>query len=208
MPETVVLLHGIWMSRQTIWLLAWRLRRCGYRTRLFSYPSLRQTPVRNAGRLVQFVHRCEGRVHLVGHSLGGLVILHALRTCPELVTGRIVLLGSPVNGSAVARHLHHHPRLRWLLGRASEQGLLGDGPHWGGRQSLGIITGTRRIGIGRLLGGLSGDNDGTVAVTETALATATDNIMINTTHTGLLFSPEVAQAVCQFLKRGCFDAPM
>jgi pimeloyl-ACP methyl ester carboxylesterase len=205
MPETVVLLHGIWMPRQVMWLLARRLRHCGYRTRLFGYPSLRRSAPDNAGRLAQFVRRCDGRVHLVGHSLGGLVILHALQADPDLVAGRIVLLGSPVNGSVVARRLQRFAWTRWLIGRASDQALLGDGPHWRGGRPLGLIAGTRPHGIGRLLGGLSGDNDGTVTVAETVLPMASASTTFPTTHMGLVFSRRVARAVCRFLEQGRFD---
>lgn len=208
MSETVVLLHGIWMPRQVMWPLARRLRRCGYRTRLFGYQSLRVAPERNAARLAHFVHRCGGRVHLVGHSLGGLVILHALRVEPDLVSGRIVLLGSPVNGSIIARRLHRWAATRWLIGCAAQQALLGDGPPWGGLQPLGLIAGTRPHGIGRLLGGLSGVNDGTVTVAETSLPTASAGTTFPTTHMGLVFSHRVARAVCRFLEQGRFDTSM
>ncbi|MGD2137401.1 MAG: alpha/beta hydrolase [Gammaproteobacteria bacterium] len=207
MPDTVVLLHGIWMPRLSTWLLARRLRRCGFRTRLFGYPSRRRALPGHGERLARFVRGCEGRVHLVGHSLGGLVILHALRAHPELVAGHIVLLGSPVNGSAVARRLYSRRWSRWLIGDAAALGLLGGGPGWRAQQPLGIVAGTRRIGIGRLVGGLAGDNDGTVAVAETALATATDTATIHTTHLGLLFSRAVARAVCRFLEQGRFENP-
>jgi len=206
-PETVVLLHGIWMPRLVMWPLARSLQRCGYRTRLFGYPSLRVAPDRNAVRLAQFIRACDGRVHLVGHSLGGLVILHALRVDPDLVAGRIVLLGSPVNGSIVARRLQRFAWTRWLIGRASDQALLGDGPRWRGARPLGLIAGTRPHGIGRLLGGLTGDNDGTVTVAETALPKASASTTFPTTHMGLVFSRRVAQSVCRFLEQGCFDAP-
>jgi pimeloyl-ACP methyl ester carboxylesterase len=205
--ETVVLVHGIWMTSLELLLLARRLRRCGYRTLRFRYRSVRRPVRHNAAELARRIHRLPaGRVHLVGHSLGGLVVLQALQDEPGLITGRVVLLGSPVGGSAVARRVVHRRPLRWLIGRAAEQGLLGDGPRWRGWQSLGVIAGQRPLGIGRLMGGLSGANDGVVNLEETRIEGVRDGIVVDATHMGLLVSSQVAAQVCAFLKHGRFDA--
>jgi len=206
-PDTVVLVHGIWMTSLELLLLERRLRRCGFRTLRFRYRSLRRPVRHNATELARRVRALPaGRIHLVAHSLGGLVILQALQDEPGLVTGRVVLLGSPVGGSAVARRVVRHRTLRWLIGRAADRGLLGDGPRWHGWQSLGLIAGRRSFGIGRLLGGLSGENDGVVNLEETRIEGVRDSLVVNATHVGLLVSRQVAAQVCAFLKRGRFDA--
>jgi pimeloyl-ACP methyl ester carboxylesterase len=140
----VIIVHGIWMNGAETWLLARRLGACGFRPLRFSYPSLRSGVVGNAGRLARFV-RAQGDavVHLVGHSLGGLVILRALLDHPGLETGRVVLLGSPVNGSLTARRVQASRPTRWLLGRNADEGLLAEGVRWGGTRSLGVIAGRR-----------------------------------------------------------------
>jgi pimeloyl-ACP methyl ester carboxylesterase len=206
MPETVVLVHGVWMTGLEMHVLARRLRACGYRTRVFRYRSLRRPLQWNGQRLVREVRRLgAGTLHLVGHSLGGLVILQALQDCPDLVTGRVVLLGSPVNGSLIAQRLYRHAWSRWLVGRSAERGLLGDGPHWQGSPAPGVIAGVRPVGVGQLLGGFPGANDGTVALSETAIDGAADSLVVRTTHMGLLFSAPVAQALCRFLGTGRFE---
>ncbi|MGB5305930.1 MAG: alpha/beta fold hydrolase [Gammaproteobacteria bacterium] len=205
MSESVILVHGIWMVGAELWPLARRLRHCGYTPRFFTYRSLRRSPAHNAARLVRFIQRQPAEtIHLVGHSLGGLVILRALQDHPDLVSGRIVLLGSPVQGSAVAGRLHRYAVTRWLVGRSAERGLLGDGPRWQGAQDLGVIAGTRPLGMGRMVGGLPGDSDGTVAVSETVLEGARDTLICHTTHMGLVYSRDVAAAVCHFLQSGRF----
>jgi pimeloyl-ACP methyl ester carboxylesterase len=144
-------------------------------------------------------------VHLVGHSLGGLVILRALHEQADLVSGRIVLLGSPVQGSVIAQRLSRYRLSRWLIGRSGEQALLGGRSHWRGRQPLGVIAGTRPVGVGRLLGGFDGPNDGTVAVSETRLENVAASLSFPSSHFGLLVSQPVAAAVCTFLRQGAFS---
>lgn len=207
MPDTVVLVHGIWMTGLELSLLARRLRDCGYRTVLFHYHSLRNTVAQNASLLRAHINGLgHTRVHLVGHSLGGLVILQALQDQPDLVKGRIVLLGSPVNGSIIAQRLHRYRLSRWLIGHSGQQALLGGGPRWRGQQSLGIISGTRPVGVGRLLGGFDGPNDGTVAVSETLLENVAASVSFQSSHFGLLASNAVAASVCVFLGQGNFSA--
>ncbi len=206
MSETVVLLHGIWMPALVMGLLAPRLRRCGYRVAVFGYHSLTQTLENNAAQLAGFIReQGDAKIHLVGHSLGGLVIMQALQATPGLVNGRIVLLGSPVQGSVVARSLYRYRGFRWVLGRNAGRGLLEGVPAWRGHLPLGVIAGNRPMGFGRLTGCLAGENDGTVTVAETRLDNATGSIQVHATHTGLMFSREVAFEVCRFLKDGFFS---
>ncbi len=196
------------MTGLELQLLAWRLRHCGYRTLVFRYPSLRRTLAQNAARLVERVgQQGDATVHLVGHSLGGLVILQALQDHPDLIRGRIVLLGSPVNGSVIAQRLHAHRITRCLVGRSGDGALLGGGPRWHGPRPPGVIAGTRPVGIGRLLGGFGEASDGTVALSETQLAGEHEATTFPETHFGLLFSRPVARAVCGFLRTGRFPVP-
>ena len=209
MKETVILVHGLWMTSLVMRPLARRLRVAGFEPQLFNYHSVRKTIHANAHQLVQTVRQqTSERVHLVGHSLGGLVILQALQDDPALIEGRIVLLGSPVNGSVVARRLYERQLSHWLVGRGAEGRLAWGGGAWHGRQQLGVIAGTRPVGVGQALGGLSGANDGTVTVAETRLQGCTDSLLADATHTGLLYSHGVAQAISHFLRSGHFTAPV
>src|SRR5439155_5575717 len=71
----VVLVHGLWLSGWCMLLLAWRLRRCGFRTYRFSYRSVRKGLRENAAALRAFSDAIDAStVHFVGHSLGGIVI--------------------------------------------------------------------------------------------------------------------------------------
>ena len=71
--DTVVLVHGLWMGSWVMSIMAMRLRRCGFRTALFSYPSMSNSLSENAAVLARFVAGLAvPRIHFIGHSLGGV----------------------------------------------------------------------------------------------------------------------------------------
>ena len=74
-----------------------------------------------------------------------------------------------------------------------------------GRAELGVISGDRSLGVGRLVTHLPGPNDGTVALAETRLPGAVAHLVLHSSHMGLVFSSTVAAAVCRFLEAGRFD---
>jgi len=205
MKEAVILVHGIWMNGTEMWRLRRFIRAAGYDCYQFKYPSLRHSPKENAALLNEFVESIEAPVkHFVCHSLGGLVLLHLFDQNPFQKPGRIVFIGTPVNGSAVAHRLNSLCLTRWSLGKSIDQGLLGDRPVWMKSRDLGIIAGTLPIGVGLLVGGLASPHDGTVAVEETSLKGATDAITHPASHLGLLYSRDVATQVVTFLRAGKF----
>jgi len=197
----VVLVHGLWIGRHSMRWLARRLRAAGFRTRLFGYASTRESPPAAARRLRASIEE-EGAplVHLVGHSLGGVVIAHALASGPPACVGRAVLLGSPMRGAAAARGLARL-RLGWTLGAARGEGLDGRVPAWPREVPVAVIAGIRACGPGMLAGGLRRPHDGTVTVRETALAGAR-RCTLPLTHLGLLGSPRAAAATAAFLAGG------
>ncbi|MCG8428459.1 MAG: alpha/beta hydrolase [Chromatiales bacterium] len=204
--KTVVLVHGIWMTGYEMSWLGQQLKNSGYEVHYFRYSSLFVEPRESAQRLQTFIKDLDvEQVDLIGHSLGGIILLHLFSLSPVLPPGRIVLLGSPVLGSGVARRLSINPVMRLLLGNTTERGLLGDAPSWQGDRDLGVIAGERGIGVGSVIGGLSGSHDGTVAVAETRLPGATDFCTLRVGHFDMLFSRAVARQTMQFLRQGRFD---
>lgn len=201
----VVLLHGLWCNRSLMGPLARRLRRCGFEVARFDYPTVRLSPKQNAAALSRWLARQGAeRVHFVAHSLGGLVLCHLFDRYPHPPVGRAVLLGTPLRGSASAIRLAGLPGGRRMLGASLDHGLLGDVPAWPDAVELGVVAGTVRFGLGVLLGSLATRSDGAVAVAETRDAHARDHLPVRTSHTGLLFSTEVAKQVCTFLESGHF----
>ena len=197
----VLVLHGIWNARSWVAPLAWRLRGQGFDVQCLGYASVLGGPERAVPWLVERL-RSAGPVALVGHSLGGLVALEALRRAPELPVARVVCLGSPLRGSATARALVGRG-LPLALGRS--RGLLVDGvPPWQGPAAVGMVAGRVPRGLGALLGAVDAASDGTVALAETRLPGLAGHCEVEASHTGLVFSAAAAMQTAAFLRHGRF----
>lgn len=203
--EAVVLVHGLWLSGWTLAPLGGRLRDCGFQPHRFSYPSVRADLRENAARLRRFSDAVPGRiVHFVGHSLGGIVIQAMLAYCPPARAGRVVTLSSPHRGSQSAQALSRFGWGRRILGAGIAELLRAPPPAEPAARAIGLIKGTRSIGLGRLVASLDQPNDGVVAVAEMALPGAGDEIALPVSHMGMLLSRAVAAQVCAFLRDGRF----
>ncbi|MGA9421423.1 MAG: alpha/beta hydrolase [Rhodanobacteraceae bacterium] len=200
----VILLHGIWMRGFTLQPMARQLRAAGFSVGFFEYNSVAGDPDQSVAQLRAHIRAANREtVHLLGHSLGGLLALKTLRSADDLPPGRIVCLGSPLCGSASARGLARWPGGTWMLGRSLDL-LTGGVGAWNGTRAVGVIAGCLPLGLGFLAGGLIGPSDGTVSVAETELPGISDHRVVSASHTGLLFSNEVARLAVTFLQHGRF----
>lgn len=204
----VILIHGLWMSGLESTVLRQRLARSGFQVEQYHYRTTTTAVDTVVEELKQRILAVPGPAHLVGHSLGGLVALRLAERLPEVELGRVVLLGSPVNGSRAAQGLVQWPGASWLLGQLPTAELLRATPRrWTRGTALGVIAGSRPVGLGRFFGHFDGPNDGTVAVDETQLDGATEHLVLPVSHMGMLLSEEVAHRVAGFLHTGSFRAP-
>lgn len=198
----VLLVHGIWNARHWLAPFALRLRSEGLSPALFGYASVLGEPERAADRLIAHLRRRPTGL-LVGHSLGGLVILEALRRAPDLPVKRVVCLGSPLRGSAVAGAIGGRAPLSLLLGRS--RGLLETGcAPWTGAAEIGVVAGDRPRGVGGLFVRFDGASDGTVSVEETRLPGLADHCVVPASHSGLVMSVDAARQTAAFLREGRF----
>jgi pimeloyl-ACP methyl ester carboxylesterase len=206
--ETVVLVHGLWMHGAAMVLMQRRIAHCGYRVVRYSYPSMRLSLVENAARLAEFCRGLDAtRIHLAGHSLGGLVIVSMLEREMLLRVGRVVLMGSPCGDSLAASRLARLPGGRALLGRSIlEWRPVKEGRRLGSHE-IGIIAGNIGFGLGRLVApDLPRPNDGVVAVEETRLPGMREHVVLGVNHFGMVLSAAVARQACAFLRHGRFAA--
>lgn len=193
-------MHGIVFFRQRR-----ALARRGFAVRTFSYPSVRQGLATNTRALDRFITSLDApRIHLVGHSLGGLLVLNALAQHRDPRLGRAVLMGAPCCGSHCAKMLARVPGLSAIVGHSMRDWDLQDIPRIPEDFEVGVISGDRCLGTGRLLPGLPKPNDGIVAVEETRFAQATDSITLHVAHSEMLFSIACIDQIVAFLATGRF----
>jgi len=204
--ETVVLVHGLWVHGITMELMRRHLARAGYRALAYSYPSMRLTLTENAVRFARYLRELSAsRLHLVGHSMGGLIVLRTLELATWLPPGRVVLAGTPFGGSYSARRLEQLPGGRTVLGRSLPEWL--ESAHAGPApdREIGVIAGTRPLGLGRLVApNLPRPSDGVVNIEETRVPGMRDHIVLRVSHTGMLISRTVVRQICAFLRDGAF----
>jgi pimeloyl-ACP methyl ester carboxylesterase len=211
MRTVVVYVHGLWQRGDEALLLRRRLSKSlKAETPAFSYPSVAADITTNAQTLAAFLSTIDAdRLHLVGHSLGGLLIWKLFETDPDvharLPSGRIVMLGSPLGGSRTARKLGRLPLGPRIMGRSIGEELseLRE-RRWKSPRELGVIAGSMGVGLGLLLGRLGGPSDGTVLVEETKLEGATERLVLRVSHTGMLLSGVIAARAAAFLSTGRF----
>lgn len=203
--RTIVIVHGLWMTGVVFALQRAQLARRHYRVRTFNYSSLRMGLDEIASQLARFVSALQILdVHLVGHSLGGLVIMNTLALFPNLPVGRVVLLGSPIAGSRAVQYMARSQTGRVLVGRALREWLPERATAAAAAFEVGMIAGTRRFGAGSLLVPLPTPNDGAVCLDETQLPELRDHVSMPLTHSGMIMSARATLEIDHFLEHGHF----
>ena len=196
----VVLIHGIWVPALVMWPMARHLRKAGYDCRLFAYATLTRDLAENAVCLNHYIaslHAAE--VHLVAHSLGGLLVRALFHYYPQQPPGKVVMIATPSAGSAVADRLRQYTLGRILAGRSLGQ-YLSEGRQWAPlERDLLVIAGNRGVGVGTLVRGLEGDNDGTVSINEARCHDAMKFVALPYSHSSMLFRHLVMDVVSNFI---------
>lgn len=205
---TVVLLHGILRSKDSLAGLARRLRAAGYQVVTVNYPSTRQSIAASAsdvGQLFAAMPAYEDLV-VVTASMGGLLMRELLsRKEPAVIRLReriagLVMLFPPNRGACTADRLHRRWWYRLLLGPAGQELTTQS------VRGLALPTVPVRIiagGCGTPKGRnrrIPGDDDGTVAVAETELPGAAAPEVLPVGHTYGANDPLVCSAVIQMIE--------
>lgn len=202
-----ILVHGVWMHGVAMEMQRYYLGRRGFDAHCYSYSSVGPTLTENAQQLAEFARAQDAaQIHWVGHSLGGLVILRMLGCVAALPPGRIVLIGTPFQGSYAARALGSHQLGAMALGHSLAEWFARDKPDGFPGREIGVIAGSHQFGLGLFVApDLPAPNDGAVAVAETEFPGARDRIVLPVSHSGMLISRKVADQTAAFLQNGCFD---
>ena len=204
MTNRVLLVHGLWMRSFSMRWLATRLRSQGFEPQLFGYYSLLQDTDLVVARLADAL-RAQPGIHVLAHSLGGLLALRAIGQAGTLDVGRIVCLGSPLAGSqAAASIVAGIPAGATLVGH--NRALLKTGiGHIPAGVAVGAIAGCVPRGLGGLVARFACEHDGTVAVAETRVPGLCDHLVVRASHSGLLFSDAAVRQAAAFLREGRFE---
>ena len=201
-------MHGLWLPGEESLVLRHHLEQeFALELHWFRYFGASESMSDITARLAAFVRELAvPEVHLVGHSLGGLVIYRLLERFPDLPPGRVVFLGVPCVASRAAQRAGVFAPLAALMGpTVTEELLTPRDRRWLHTRPLGVVAGNQPLGLGQFLAHFDEDNDGTVAVSETRLPGATDFLVLPVSHLGMLVSARVAQETGVFLTQGRFS---
>ena len=206
--EGVLLVHGITRSSKSMSAYRPPLEKAGFQVFPFDYPSTRVDLDSAANYLHQVVESLDGvdRLHIVAHSMGGVVTrTYRAKHRDERLT-RLVLVGSPQQGAELADLMRDKANLLFkpLFGPAGQQ-LITD--------SNGFLKKlpTPDIEFAVIAGGhppngfnplIAGDDDGIVSLESTRLAGAADFLQLESLHLALNRNETAHAATVRFLQSG------
>ena len=210
--KAAILLHGLGHHPGGMDRLTSVLGEAGWAVANVGYPSLRR-PVEAhaaaASRIARaMVEDGAASISMVGHSLGGLVARSAMaRAAADGWTpGRLVLLGSPARGAAIAdvlKSLTAYQMITGSCGQAVTAAGAASVPVPDCQGILIVAGGNGGRGFNPLL---RGDNDGVVSVHETHLPDGTecDFVLVPSLHPSLAAHTLAVTATLVFLETGVF----
>lgn len=206
--EGVILIHGLARSSKSMAAFRTPLEQAGFRVFPFDYPSTRVEIDEAAEYLHQVIESLEGieRLHIVAHSMGGVVARAYRAKHRDERLRRLVLLGSPQKGAELADLLQGKANFVFKLiwGPAGQQlgtgqdGLLAKLPV--PDVEFAVIAGQHPPnGFNPLI---PGDDDGVVSVASTQLEGAVDSLFVESLHLALNRHAAVHTATVRFLQTG------
>lgn len=212
--QGVLLLHGLGRTGRSMGMLASRLKAAGFVTWAPTYRSRHTAMPEIVDQLLPglavFRQSFDGPVHIVTHSLGGLVARALLAKARPDPLGRVIMLAPPNAGSEWADLLFSLRMNPIVLGPIASQ-LRTKRPDHDETAlgvvdyELGIIAGDRALDpvFPKLF--LPRPNDGKVSVAATRLAGMSDHVVLPVSHTFMVNNRRVADHVLAFLASGRFD---
>lgn len=211
--ECVILLHGLARSSRSMSKIAEKLSLEKYITINHDYPSTKFAISELAEKEIPIaLKKCAlkkaQKIHFVAYSMGGILVRYYLQENEIKNLGRVVMLGSPNQGSEVVDKLSNVPGFEAINGPAgNELGTDSESvPNKLGPANfeLGVIAGNSSVNL--ILSQLiPGEDDGKVSVERTKLEGMKDFLVMPHSHPFIMKSDEVIDQVIYFLRNGKFS---
>jgi len=211
-PATVILLHGLGRGPWSMKRIEWALRRDGYRVVNIGYASRQHDIATLAKNTLGPVFSANANgcpLHVVTHSLGGILLRQFLHDHPNAPKpSRVVMLGPPNQGSEIVDRLRGWKPYAKINGPAGLQ--LGTEPE----STPNLLDGSLGCEVGVIAGSVSFNplfswwirrpSDGKVSVESTRLDGMSDHIVLRTSHTWMMWRGSVIDQIRAFLNTGRF----
>lgn len=210
--ECVILLHGLARTSASMTDLQGELMTAGFAVVKIDYPSRTRTVEElNGPALERGLKRCRDQaasvVHVVTHSMGGILFRQYVANNGAEQFARTVMLAPPNNGSEVVDALQDMPGFRWLNGPAGLQ--LGTGSNslpltlGPATNDVAVIAGTFSINL-VLSTYLPDPDDGKVSVESTRLKGMCAHLQVDVSHPYIMQDEKVMSEVISYLQKGRF----
>lgn len=209
--DCVLLIHGLARTSASMKKLLEPFELLGHQVVNVNYPSRKKSVEELSTLAVKElgIDRCEAgsTVHIVTHSLGGILVRYYLAQHKPEKLGRVVMLAPPNQGSEVVDSLRNVPGFKLINGIAGLQ--LGTDDNSIPKNlgpvdfDLGVIAGTKTFNplLSRFL---PNPDDGKVSVASTRVAGMQDHIVLPVTHTFMMRSKTVIEQTLHFIQNGRF----
>jgi triacylglycerol lipase len=201
--ETIILLHGQGRTRLSMVILSKRFRSTGYQTANFPYNQTSDSLDEISDQLIGFIREKVKTTsyHLIGHSLGNVIIRNAFREEYPAGLGKIVMLAPPNRPAHLAKRLNKNPIYRWLTGdsgqKLSEEEFYRDLPV--PKVPFGILAGDKGQSLT-----FSEPNDAVVTVESTKLEGMADWLLLHHGHTFIMNCRDTFEHCQHFIEHGSF----
>lgn len=200
--ELIIFVHGLFRSYWSMYLLSRYFRKKGYDTYLYDYPSVRHGLNAHINDFQHFLISCfnkhpHQKIHIVTHSMGGIitrgaVVKLSLEQYRQIES--IVMLTPPNQGSPYAE------KLLTLLPKLGSY-----------IKPLHDISTFESAQIHRLthlehpkVGIIAAKFDNKAPLSHVHIPTQQDLLIINTTHSLIIDTPQTKRAILKFIRTGTF----
>jgi len=201
--ERVFLLHGMGRSTMSLLLLKSHLKHAGYLADSYPYNAAKKDLDQITKEFLEHVMENTGGeiYHLIGHSLGNIIIRNGFKKGYPPGLGRIVMLAPPNQPQDAAQAVSDNPIFKKITGDCGEK--LGDVSFYCELPVPGVefVVIAGDAGPEFLFGE---PNDCVVTVESTRLEGMKEHLVLHRTHTFIMNSSDAKNCCVNFLKHGAF----